>query len=187
MKGGGPQKFKLQKCIKWRIVRLQACWWSECAFPLRRPSQQQRAWRFLTFPSRDAPGPEGFAAPLAPGPVSPGPRAGVAGLDSARVQRGARRPSLLQLTCGDPAAVGAGAGTEQPSRQTVLSSGVPHLLQGNQGYPGACPRDQHHHTPTPSRATGMQQTQGRFFAGAAGAARVPLAQRGRESDGGMNE
>lgn len=73
LKGGGPQKFKLQKCIKWRIVRPRACWWSQCVFPLRRPSRQQWAWSFLTFPSRDAPGPEGSAAPL------PCQRAGVAG------------------------------------------------------------------------------------------------------------
>lgn len=64
LKGGGPQKFKLQKCIKCRIVPLQACWWSDCAFPLRRLGRQQWAWRFLTFPSSDAPGPEGSAAPL---------------------------------------------------------------------------------------------------------------------------
>lgn len=85
LKGGGPQKFKLQKCIKWRIVRLQTCWWSDRSFPLRRPSRQQRPWGFLTFPSRDGPGPEGPVAPLPA--VSAGPRAGVAGPDSS-----ARRP-----------------------------------------------------------------------------------------------
>lgn len=32
LEGGGPQQFKLQKCIKWGIVQLQARWWSDYAF-----------------------------------------------------------------------------------------------------------------------------------------------------------
>lgn len=32
LEGGGPRQFKLQKCIKWCIVRIKARWWSDCEF-----------------------------------------------------------------------------------------------------------------------------------------------------------
>lgn len=156
LKGGGPQKFKLQKCIKWRIVRLQTCWWSDRSFPLRRPSRQQRPWGFLTFPSRDGPGPEGPVAPLPA--VSAGPRAGVAGPDSS-ARRPLHRPSGGGSCGGHRAARQANSPLPRRPPPPPGTARIPRSLSW-----GRCVCVSTI-TPTPPRDTGTQQTQGHFLRG----------------------
>lgn len=173
LEGGGPQKFKLQKCIKWRIVRLKARWWSDCAFlpPPAEPAPAAVELLDISLPGT-APGPAGPAAPRpapvpppAPVPVAAGLQAGEGGGLPALGRRPS--PGCGRSTCGPRGLTlawrrrsGDGERPRAPSSQAGKRPPPPppaRHLQGRQGPPEGSPSrarhrgSQHRPAPAPSR------------------------------------
>lgn len=147
LEGGGPQKFKLQKCIKWRIVRLKARWWSDCAFlpPPAEPAPAAVELLDISLPGT-APGPAGPAAPR-PAPVPPpAPVPVAAGLQAGEGGGGASLPWAAGPRPGAAAAPAVPAGSRwRGGGEAAMGNGREHRAakQAN----GPLPR----HPPATSR------------------------------------
>lgn len=122
LEGGGPQQFKLQKCIKWCIVRIKARWWSDCAFLPRlaewTPAGLEVPDISLAGPAEPRwPPPSGSTCPASAPSLSPC-RRGRGRAAAGGVPAWGRRPSAVPACSQAPEGRSVGLGEGAPAPNT---------------------------------------------------------------------